>query len=130
MLKRFGQCLGLSSLILVTKYVDLLGGGDNVRLHTPLPLRGIAFAQIADIFAIGFAIFIVLTAFERTRFYKWVKLLIVILVPPYLMGRPQEFSPRFLREGRCGLADSGLGSVRSTSFREVPRLVPQAAAGR
>lgn len=97
MLKKFCQCLGLSSLVLVTKYVDLLGGGDNIRLHTPFPLRSIVFAEIADILVLGAAIFIVLVAFQRTQFYKWVKLLIVIVIPPYLIGRPQGLSLFTLR---------------------------------
>jgi hypothetical protein len=37
MLKKLCQCLGLSSLILVINYGDLLGGGSDVRMHTPFP---------------------------------------------------------------------------------------------
>jgi hypothetical protein len=49
MLKKLCQCLGIASLILVGNYGDLLGGGEDVRMHTPLPLARICYAQIADI---------------------------------------------------------------------------------
>ena len=78
--------------MLVTKYADLLGDGDNVRLHTPFPLRNLVLAEVTDILVLGVIIFIVLIAFQHTRFYKWVKLLIVIVVPPYLISRSQDLS--------------------------------------
>jgi len=102
-LKKFGQCLGLSSLVLVANYVDLLGGGDNVRLHAPFALRGIAFAQIADILIVALVIFIILAAFQRTRFYGWVKLLIVIAVPPYLIFLTHTLFPFAVRPGLLAL---------------------------
>ena len=34
-LKKLSQSIGLSSLILVMNYGDLLGGGSDVRMHVP-----------------------------------------------------------------------------------------------
>jgi hypothetical protein len=53
MLKKLCQCIGLSSLILVVNYGDLLGGGADVRMHTPFPLARICYAQIADILVVA-----------------------------------------------------------------------------
>ena len=53
MLKRLCQCIGIASLILVINYGDLLGGGADVRMHTPLLARPICFAQIADILLVA-----------------------------------------------------------------------------
>ena len=38
MAKKFCQCFGLASLLLVVNYGDLLGGGADVRMHVPYRL--------------------------------------------------------------------------------------------
>ncbi|MGA8940169.1 MAG: sulfatase-like hydrolase/transferase [Acidobacteriaceae bacterium] len=85
MLKKLGQCLGVASLILVMSYGDLLGGGYDARMHVPFALNGIVWAQLADIVLLGLALFAVIWPLSRTRFYAWVKLLLALLVPPYLL---------------------------------------------
>jgi hypothetical protein len=99
MLKRLCQCLGLASLILVVNYGDLLGGGADVRMHTPFPLSRICYAQIADIFIVALFLFALLTAFAYTGFYRWVRLLFAMIIPPYLIQRTQSFFPFDLIEG-------------------------------
>ena len=93
MLKRLCQCIGLASLILVMNFGEMLGGGRDVRMHVPLRLTGIALAQVADILILGLAIFLVLAPLRRTRFYQWVKLMIVIGIPPYLLHRTYTLFP-------------------------------------
>jgi hypothetical protein len=85
MLKKFGQCLGLASLILVMSYGDLLGGGYDARMHAPFPLNGIVWAQLTDIVLLGLLLFAVIAPLSRTRVYPWVKLLLALLVPLYLL---------------------------------------------
>ncbi|NYF78339.1 sulfatase-like hydrolase/transferase [Granulicella arctica] len=99
MLKKFCQCIGLASLILVMNYGDLLGGGADVRMHVPYSLTGVCLAQIADILLLGFALFVVLIALKSTRFYSWVRLLFVFLVPPYLIERTQTLFPFEVSDG-------------------------------
>ena len=93
MLKRLCQCIGLASLILVMNFGEMLGGGRDVRMHVPLRLTGIALAQITDILILGLAIFLVVTPLRRTRFYPWVKLLLVAGIPPYLLHRTYTLFP-------------------------------------
>ena len=93
MLKRFCQCLGLASLILVMNYGDLLGGGGDVRMHVPFRLTAICLAQAADILLLSLVLFLVLTPLRRWRFYPWVRLGIAVLVPPYLINRTQALYP-------------------------------------
>jgi hypothetical protein len=93
MLKRFCQCIGLASLILVMNYGDLLGGGSDVRLHVPWSLALICLAQILDIFLLGLGIFCVVALIQRTRFYPWMLLLIAIAIPPYLVERMRDLFP-------------------------------------
>lgn len=93
MLKKFAQSLGLSSLILVINYGGLLGGAADIRMHTPLPIAQICYAHIIDILLLALLIFLVLIATERTRFYPWLRVLIAILVPPYLLQRAQSINP-------------------------------------
>jgi hypothetical protein len=74
-------------------YGEMLGGGRDVRLHVPLRLTGIVLAQIADILILGLAIFLVLAPLQRTRFYPWVRLMLAIGVPPYLLHRTYTLFP-------------------------------------
>jgi hypothetical protein len=85
MLKKFGQCLGLSSMLLVMSYGDLLGGGYDARMHVPFALNGVVWAQLTDILLLGLLLFAVIGPLSRTRLYPWVRLLLTILVPPYLI---------------------------------------------
>jgi hypothetical protein len=99
MLKKLCQCLGLASLILVVNYGDLLGGGADVRMHTPQSLRQICIAQIADILIVALLLFVILVVAARTRTYPWVRLLVAIVIPPYLIQRTQSFFPFDMIEG-------------------------------
>jgi hypothetical protein len=99
MLKRLCQCIGLASLILVINYGDLLGGGADARMHTPIALTNICVAQIVDVLLVALLLFFILTLAARTRFYPWVRLLFAIVIPPYLVQRTQSFYPFDLIEG-------------------------------
>jgi hypothetical protein len=85
MLKKLAQCFGLSSMLLVMSYGDLLGGGYDVRMHVPFALHGIVWVQITDIVVLGLLLFAVIGPLSRTRAYGWVKLLLAIVVPPFLI---------------------------------------------
>jgi hypothetical protein len=97
--KRICQCLGLSSILLVMNYGDLLGGGADVRMHVPFALGGIVAAQLASIFILAAVIFAILAPFARTRYYPVMRLLFVILVPPYVIFRMQELIPYAAQQG-------------------------------
>ena len=99
MLKRLCQCIGLASLILVVNYGDLLGGGADIRMHTPFSLAAICWAQIADVLLVALVLFVILTLAKQSRFYPWVRLLFAIAIPPYLVQRTQSFYPFDLIEG-------------------------------
>jgi hypothetical protein len=90
---RLAQCIGLASLVLVMNFGEMLGGGRDLRLHVPFRLTGIALAQIADILILGLIIFLVLAPLWRTRIYPWVRLLLAIAIPPYLLERTYTLFP-------------------------------------
>ena len=93
MLKKFCQCIGLASILMVMNYGDLLGGGYDARMHVPFPLTGIIDAQIADILFLGLLLFAILGALSRTRFYPRVRLTLAILIPPYILERTRYILP-------------------------------------
>lgn len=93
MLKKFGQCLGLASMILVMSYGDLLGGGYDARMHVPFALNGIVWAQITDILLLGVLLFGVMAPLSRTRAYPWVKLFLAITVLPVLVLLTRSILP-------------------------------------
>jgi hypothetical protein len=107
MLKKLGQCLGLSSMVLVMSYGDLLGGGYDVRMHVPFVLNGIVWAQLADIVLLGLLLFAVIWPLSRTRLYPWVRLLLTILVPPYLIALTRSQIPLPLTNGLIFLITIG-----------------------
>jgi hypothetical protein len=93
LLKTLCQCIGFSSLILLADYADLLGGGANVRFHAPLPLGGIATAQIVDIALLSVGLFALLSPLRWTRFYPAVQLLLAALAPPIILWRVGALLP-------------------------------------
>ena len=98
-LKRICQCLGMASLILVVNYGDLLGGGEEIRMHRPYAVASLCVAQIADILIVATLLFIILSLSRRTRLYPWVRLLFAVIIPPYLIQRTQSFFPFDMIEG-------------------------------
>jgi hypothetical protein len=99
LLKTFCQCLGLASIVLVMNYGALLGGGSEVRMHVPFALLGICLAQLADIFLVALLLFAILTPLQHTRAYPVVRLLVAILVPPYVLFRLQDLIPFASQDG-------------------------------
>ena len=93
MLKKFSQCIGLASILLVMNYGDLLGGGYDARMHVPFALNGIVYAQLADIFLLGLLLFAVIAPLSRSRFYPWVRLVLSIVVPPTILERMRDVLP-------------------------------------
>jgi len=96
MLKKLCQCVGLASLILLINYVELLGGGQGVRIHSSLPLTGVCLAQIADILLLGLALFLVLAPLTLTSFYHSVQLLLAIAIPSWILYHEQPLYPFLL----------------------------------
>lgn len=103
MLKKLCQSLGLASLILVTNYGDLLSGGADVRMHTPFPLGQVCYAHIADLLLLTLLLFLLLISFARTRYYPWLRLVLAIFLPPYLLQRTQSINSFDLIEGLVAL---------------------------
>ncbi len=104
MLKKFAQCLGLAALVLLENYDDFLAGGGKARMHVPFALGGIAWANILDIFLLAAILFAILAPLKRTRLYPVARLLLVIAIPLYFLGRldallpfalPEWFAPAF-----------------------------------
>jgi hypothetical protein len=124
--KRLCQCIGLASLILVVNYGDLLGGGADVRMHVPYPLTGICMANIADILLLGGGLFAILALAARTRFQSWVRLLVAVLAPPYLLERTRTVSPVELKDGViliCGVVWAAVLLLLLLRFPPVYRRV-------
>jgi hypothetical protein len=106
MLKKFSQCIGLASILLVMNYGDLLGGGYDARMHVPFALDGIVYAQLADILLLGLLLFAVIAPLSRTRFHPLVPLVLSIVAPPIIFERIRDVLPFRLSGGLlivCGL---------------------------
>ena len=97
--KKFAQCIGIASLILVTNYGEFLGGGSDARMHTPFRLTSICMANLADILILTLLLFGILMGLRRTPFYQWARLVLAILIPPYLIERSQSLFPEGVVDG-------------------------------
>ena len=111
-------------------YADLLGGGGNVRVHSPLSLSGICLAHIADILLLTLGLFAVLAPLSRTRLYPLVRLLLAMLIPPYLIERTRPLFGFALPDGILPInTDGGLLAngepVGASGLRQVYELVQQ-----
>src|ERR1700710_1623491 len=102
--KKLCQSIGLASLMLVMNYGELLGGGADMRMHVPFALRSIILAQIADIIILGLLIFTVLAILRQTRYFNWAKIVLAIVVPPYLLWRMQLLMPFVVEDGLVPIA--------------------------
>ena len=99
LIKKLCQCIGLASLIMVMNYGDLLGGGADVRMHVPFKLTGIVAAQLMDVLLVGVLLFAILVPLSRTRIYPWVRLVVAVVMPPYLIWRMQTLMPEVMSDG-------------------------------
>jgi hypothetical protein len=122
LLKKLCQSIGLASLILVMNYGDLLGGGSDVRMHVPFSLVGICLAQIADIFLLGALLFIILVLLKRTRYYAVVRLVLAIVIPPYLIVRLRSEIPFNVANGFLIIAMIVWGVALLLLLRRYPGL--------
>jgi len=120
--KKLSQSIGLSSLILVMNYGDLLGGGSDVRMHVPFPLAGICLAQIADVLILAALIFIGLVLLKRTRYYPIVRLVLAIVIPPYLIERLRSEIPFSVANGFLIIGMILWGVVLVLFLRKFPSL--------
>ena len=99
LVKKLCQCIGLASVIVAMNYGDLLGGGADVRMHVPFKLTGIVAAQLMDIVLVGVVLWAILVPLSQTKIYPWVKLVLAVVVPPYLIWRMQTLIPFVQEDG-------------------------------
>lgn len=85
MIKRIAQALGFASILLLPNYIDLTSSAGDERMRAPLPLTGVAWAQLTDL-AIVALLFLCLMAIMR-RLASWPKLRWVMMAvfPPFLL---------------------------------------------
>lgn len=120
--KRLSQCIGLASVIFVVNYGDLLGGGADVRMHVPYPLTGICLANIADMLLLGVGLFAVFALAARTRFRSWLRLLVAVLAPPYLLERTRTVAPFEMQNGVILLCGVVWAAVLLLLLLRFPRI--------
>ena len=97
--KKFAQCIGIASLVLVTNYGQFLGGGSDARMHSPIALTQICLAQMTDILIVTLVLFGLLMGLRRTPWYRWARLVLAIVIPPYVIERSQSLFPAGRLEG-------------------------------
>jgi hypothetical protein len=92
-MKLLCQSFGLASILLVMNYGDLLGGGDDVRMHITFPIKGIIAANTADIALLGFIVFGIFLLAQTKSIQRLATLALAIAIPPFIFKRTQALYP-------------------------------------
>ena len=57
MMKRVAQAWAFASILLLPDYADLTSGAGDARMRSPVPLTGIALAQLTDMVIVALLFF-------------------------------------------------------------------------
>ncbi len=124
-IRKLCQCLGISALLLLAEHTDLLGGGQNARLHAPVALTTICLAYIVDILLLALLLFMGLMLLRRTRIATGLPLLLVILVPPYIFFVALHGLPIAFHRGLLRVLTSVWGAIVLSLYLRLPARYAQ-----
>lgn len=85
-LKRAGQAAGFSALLLLPNFSELTSSGIG-RLHTAVPLAGVAWANIFDIVIVAGVAALVFAALRCATFWRAGKILVAVAIVLLLLRR-------------------------------------------
>ncbi|HVC91775.1 MAG TPA: sulfatase-like hydrolase/transferase [Acidobacteriaceae bacterium] len=97
-LKRASQAAGFSALLLLPDFSELTTSG-IARLHTAVPLTGVAWANIFDVAIVALFTALVFAVLRRAPFWRAGKILVAVTIPLLLLRRnafllPFDFGTR------------------------------------
>ena len=98
-LKRASQAAGFSALLLLPNFSELTTSG-IARLHTAVPLTGVAWANIFDIVIVAVFVALVFAGLRRAPFWRAGKILVAVAIPLLLLRRNASLLPFDFGTGR------------------------------
>lgn len=91
-LKRASQAAGFSALLLLPNFSELTTSG-IARLHTAVPLIGVAWANIFDILIVAVFAALMFASLRRAPLWRVGKILVAVAIPLLLLRRNANLIP-------------------------------------
>jgi len=124
MMKRAAQALGFAAILLLPNYIDLTSGAGDAQMRSPLPLTGVALAQLADIVLVALLFAGAISLLRMLPVWRAVRWALIALLPPLLLARNLDVIPFEVR----GAVVLGLGVLWAGLLLFLILRVPRAAS--
>ena len=93
MMKRAAQAWAFASILLLPNYADLTSGAGDARMRSPVPLTGIALAQITDLLLVSLTFFGLMALLRSLPAWPKIRWVLMALLPPLLFARNLDVMP-------------------------------------
>ena len=93
MMKRVAQAWAFASILLLPNYADLTSGAGDARMRSPVPLTGIALAQISDLLLVSLLFFGLMALLRSLSAWPKIRWVLMALLPPLLFARNLDVMP-------------------------------------
>jgi arylsulfatase A-like enzyme len=92
-MKRVAQAWAFASILLLPNYADLTSGAGDARMRSPVPLTGIALAQLTDMALVALLFFVVMEGLRRVPGWPKIRWALMALLPVLLFARNLDVMP-------------------------------------
>ncbi len=93
MMKRAAQAWAFASILLLPNYADLTSGAGDARMRSPVPLTGIALAQLTDMALVALIFFGVMAVLRGVPGWPSIRWGLMALLPVLLFARNLDVMP-------------------------------------
>jgi hypothetical protein len=93
MIKRVAQAWAFASILLLPNYADLTSGAGDARMRSPVPLTGIALAQLTDMAVVALFFFAVMVGLRGVPGWPKIRWMLMALLPVLLFARNLDVMP-------------------------------------
>jgi hypothetical protein len=93
MMKQIAQAWAFASILLLPNYADLTSGAGDARMRSPVPLTGIALAQLTDMALVALFFFALMAGLRRLSTWPKIRWGLMALLPPLLLARNLDVMP-------------------------------------
>ena len=93
MMKQVAQAWAFASILLLPCYADLTSGAGDARMRSPVPLTGIALAQITDMAIVALVFFFLMAGLRKLSAWPTICWGLMALLPVLLFARNLDVMP-------------------------------------
>jgi hypothetical protein len=93
MMKRVAQAWAFASILLLPDYADLTSGAGDARMRSPVPLTGIALAQLTDMVIVALLFFLLVAGLRKLAAWPTIRWTLMAVLPVLLFARNLDVMP-------------------------------------